>query len=96
MVRRGCMTFGEAYRNRCWMTSAIYQREWRARRRANRRKVCLSCRLEFSPARKDTKFCSDSCRFKAYRGRLAAAAQERARIEDLIAKARDRAFAMIG
>jgi hypothetical protein len=76
--------------------NAAYLREWRRRRRAARRQVCFGCRHDFTPARKDTKFCSDSCRFRAYRARLRAAAEERARIDDLIAKARDRAFALIG
>ena len=76
--------------------NAAYLREWRARRRANRRQVCFGCRQEFAPARKDAKFCSDSCRFKAYRGRLAAKEAEARRVADLIAKARDRAFALIG
>ena len=96
-VEAGYKAFGEAYRSGCRMRdSADYQREWRARRRAARRMACFGCRQEFSPARKDTKFCSDSCRFKAYRGRLAAKAAEARRVADLIAKARDRAFALIG
>jgi hypothetical protein len=78
------------------MTGADYQREWRRRRRAARRMVCAGCRQEFSPARRDARFCSDACRFRAYRARLAAKEAEAPRVADLIAKARDRAFALIG
>lgn len=66
--------------------SATYQREWRARRRANRRKVCHACRLEFCPARKDAKCCTPACRFRAYRARIAARAEEARRIDDLCAR----------
>jgi hypothetical protein len=77
---------GEAYRPGAGMTTAEYKREWRRRRRANRRQICQACRLEFVPARKDARYCTPACRFRAYRGRLAAAADERARIDDLCAR----------
>jgi hypothetical protein len=76
--------------------NAAYLREWRARRRAARRVLCFGCRQEFSPARRDARFCSDACRFRAYRARLAAKEAEARRVADLIARARERAFALIG
>jgi hypothetical protein len=74
------------------MTSATYQREWRARRRAARRLVCAGCRLEFIPARKDARFCSGACRFRAYRRRLAAKAAD----DDLARQRADLLASLIG
>jgi hypothetical protein len=48
----------------------------RARRPRERRQVCTGCRREFIPARRDARFCSDACRFRAYRRRLAAKAAD--------------------
>jgi hypothetical protein len=40
------------------------------------RRQCLSCTREFFPTRIDAKFCADACRFRAYRARKAARAEE--------------------
>jgi hypothetical protein len=50
---------------------AIRQREWRARRRANRRQRCGCCEAIFTPARSDQAFCSSACRQRGYRRRKA-------------------------
>lgn len=50
------------------------KRELRARHRRDRRRVCLGCRRNFCPTRKDARFCSDACRFKAYRAKREAKA----------------------
>jgi hypothetical protein len=45
------------------------KRELRARHRRARRLICTGCRREFVPTRKDARYCTDGCRFKAYRAR---------------------------
>src|SRR5271154_2824224 len=96
-VEAGLYAFRRTVSTGCRMTaSADYQQEWRRRRREARRQVCFGCRQEFAPARKAARFCPPACRFKAYRARLAAKEAEARRVADLIAKARDRAFALIG
>jgi hypothetical protein len=51
--------------------SAIRQREWRRRRRANRRQVCASCSNIFTPGRSDQAFRDTACAQGAYRRRKA-------------------------
>ena len=55
------------------MTSvgALRQREWRARRRANRRQRCGFCQEIFTPSRADQAFCGSRCRQRGYRRRKA-------------------------
>jgi hypothetical protein len=50
---------------------AVRKREWRARRRANRRQRCGCCEAIFTPARADQAFCSSACRQRGYRRRKA-------------------------
>jgi hypothetical protein len=50
---------------------AVRQREWRRRRRANRRQRCGCCEAIFTPARADQAFCSSVCRQRGYRRRKA-------------------------
>ena len=73
-----------ALRDGSFCCRACRLRAWRRQRRALRRQVCASCRLDFVPRRADAKFCSDACRFRAYRKRKAAA-RKRA---DLVARVR--------
>ena len=51
-------------------SSRCRKREWRARRRRERRRVCLECGGAFS-GRVDAVYCSGICRQGAYRRRLA-------------------------
>jgi hypothetical protein len=48
---------------------AVRKREWRARRRANRRQRCGCCDAIFTPARCDQAFCSAACRQRGFRRR---------------------------
>jgi hypothetical protein len=67
------------------------KRERRARHRRERRLICAGCRREFCPTRRDAKFCSDACRFRAYRARLAARAAAAERARDLAQREAERA-----
>jgi hypothetical protein len=53
---------------------AVRQREWRRRRRANRRQRCGCCDAIFTPARSDQAFCGSACRQRGYRRRKASGA----------------------
>jgi hypothetical protein len=48
---------------------ALRLREWRRRRRANRRQRCGCCEAIFTPSRADQAFCSSPCRQRGYRRR---------------------------
>ena len=72
-------------------SSAQYHRERRRRRREARRFVCAGCRRDFCPTRKDARYCTGACRFKAYRRRLAARAAEAQRARDLAQREAERA-----
>ena len=72
------------------------KRELRARHRRERRQLCAACRRDFVPTRKDARFCSDACRFKAYRGRLAARAEAEAARAAARQAAKDLAARLIG
>jgi hypothetical protein len=67
-------------------STRCYQRDLRARRRRQRRKICLGCRREFCPARKDAKFCSLGCKLRAQRVRKAAKAETIRKAIDLAAR----------
>ena len=54
------------------------------------------CRREFVPTRKDARWCSDSCRFRAYRARLAARAAEEAARAAARQASKDLAASLIG
>ena len=69
---------------------ACYQRDWRRRRREVRRHWCQCCHREFSPIRRDAKWCSGPCRWKAYRRRTAARAVEAEREREAAARALER------
>ena len=64
---------------------AAYQRERRARLRVQRHLICAGCRRDFTSTRVDARYCTDACRFKAYRRRLKARAE--AERERALAKA---------
>ena len=87
---RGCGKAGPVQFG-AFCSSACYQRE---RRRRLRSQVCTGCRRSFIPTRKDARFCSDACRFRAYRGRLAAKADAE-RVRDLAKAAADRKAAEV-
>jgi hypothetical protein len=70
-------------------STRCYQRDFRARRRRERRKICLGCRREFCPARSDAVFCSLACKHRAHRARKAAKAET-------VRKAIDLAASLIG
>ena len=91
---RSCKGCGQAadLRVGSFCSGACYQRDRRRRRRPHL--ICASCRRDFVAARKDARWCSDACRFRAYRGRLAIKAEEaerereRARLAQEIARRR--------
>ena len=55
-----------------------------------RRHWCQCCHREFSPIRRDAKWCSGPCRWKAYRRRTAARAVEAEREREAAARALER------
>lgn len=77
-------------------SSGCYQRDWRRRRRASCCEICAGCRRDFVPTRKDARWCSDSCRFCAYRARLAARAAEEAARAAARQASKDLAASLIG
>jgi hypothetical protein len=52
-------------------SSRCAKRQWRARRRRERRQVCAGCRLDFVPSRSDARFCGAACKQASYRRRQA-------------------------
>jgi hypothetical protein len=58
---------------------AVRKREWRARRRASRRQLCVCCGRLFIPARSDAAFCCAGCRQLTYRRRRVGAVDASAR-----------------
>jgi hypothetical protein len=74
-----------------YCSSACRKRAWRRRRRTAL--ICAGCRREFTPAMKGQRHCTDACRFKAYRARLAAKAAAAVRARDLAQRAAERARA---
>jgi|ERR1700684_3259171 hypothetical protein len=48
---------------------ALRKREWRARRRANRRQKCGCCQEIFTPSRADQAFCGPACKQRGFRRR---------------------------
>ena len=66
-------------------SSRCAKRQWRARRRRERRQVCAGCDEVFVPARVDAVFCSIACKQATYRQRKAAKAAAHARAVDLAA-----------
>jgi hypothetical protein len=67
---------GAVTRGRCTLASetddACRMREWRARRRRERRAACPSCGGIFIPGRRDAQYCSLPCKQHGYRVRKAA------------------------
>jgi hypothetical protein len=55
--------------------SAEYQRQRRRRLRVQRTQICAGCRHAFTPTRRDARFCSGACRFKAHKARIVARAE---------------------
>jgi len=65
-----------------------YQRAYRKRRRkgggstvswkGSGQPICQTCKHSFVPSRKDACYCSDACRQRAYRGRLARSSSQQA------------------
>jgi hypothetical protein len=51
--------------------AALAQREWRRRRRENRRQSCAWCGDVFVPSRFDQAFCGPLCRQQSHRSRKA-------------------------
>jgi len=66
-------------------SSRCAKRQWRARRRRERRQVCAACGTDFIPARRDALFCSLTCKQRAYRARKAARLAARRAAIDLAA-----------
>jgi hypothetical protein len=69
-----CLGCGQAMPLRVGLrvcSHACRQREWRARRRRQRRQFCACCGGIFAPSRADARFCSLSCRQKGHRQRKA-------------------------
>jgi hypothetical protein len=64
-------------------SSRCAKRQWRARRRRERRQVCAGCRLDFVPSRSDARFCGAACKQTTYRQRKAAKAAARQASIDL-------------
>jgi hypothetical protein len=54
-------------------SSRCYQRNLRARHRAQAFETCLACGSNFAPKRKDARYCSGACKQSAFRKRKAAA-----------------------
>ena len=89
-----CLGCGESMAPRAGLAVCSHRcrkRELRARRRRERRQICAGCRHDFTPARSDARYCTDACRFKAYRRRLAARAAEAERAARRQAEAAERA-----
>jgi hypothetical protein len=84
---RACAGCGKmaALRDGSFCCRACRQREWRARRRRERRLVCASRGADFCPTRSDARFCSNACRFYAYRRRKKIKAAEAKQRADFIA-----------
>jgi len=58
-------------------SNAVYSgRAWARRQRAREDRICMSCGTSFTPARRDTRYCSHACRQKAYRQRVEAGLEE--------------------
>lgn len=53
-------------------SNACRLREWRAKRRAQRRQVCADCGGIFTPNRSQARFCSVGCKQRSYRRRRSA------------------------
>jgi hypothetical protein len=72
-------------------------RKWRPARRnkmtleTGSTAVCDRCRRDFSPRRRDTRFCSAACKQAAYRLRLEAAEEEARRAAEAARKAAEAA-----
>jgi predicted nucleic acid-binding Zn ribbon protein len=87
-VTVACLGCGQAMappRGRMMVCSSrCAKRQWRARRRRERHRVCAACGTDFIPARVDAVFCSLPCKQATYRQRQIAKAVEARRIEDLV------------